>query len=127
MQPVTLGFDRWSTRRAALLLGLGLWVAGLAVAGAAASQMHRASSVHNEARQTETSAQIPATPGARCEVVAKEGQDTHVAENAFVIHAAESKGAMGMPEDMVVGRRESKLGATQMQKYSGNNTVPTRR
>jgi hypothetical protein len=116
MQPETFGFDRCLTRRAGLLMGLGLWVAGFVVAGAAAWHMQRASSVLEEARQTETSTRILATPGGRCEVVATDGQDTHVAENASMIPAPESQGAMGMPEDTVVGRRESNMGVTQMQK-----------
>jgi hypothetical protein len=101
MQPETFGFDKWSTRRAAVRMGSGLWVAGFVVAGAAAWQMHHASSARAEATQTETSARIPATPGARCEVATKDGQDTDVAENASVIHAPESEGAMVMPEGII--------------------------
>jgi hypothetical protein len=124
MQPETVGFDKWSTRRAALRMGFGLWVAGFVVAGAAAWQMHHASSARDEATQTETSARIRATPGARCEVATKDGQATDVAENASVIHAPESEGAMVMPEDTIVGRRKSDMGATQMQKASGNSVYP---
>jgi hypothetical protein len=59
MQPETPGFDRWSTRREALLMGLALWAAGSALAGAAAWQMHRASSAVDRAHQTETVAPTP--------------------------------------------------------------------
>ena len=116
MQPETFGFDQCSMRRAGLLMGLGLWVSGFIVAGAAAWQMQRSSSVLDEARQTETCAQIPATSRVRCEVVTNDGQDTQMAENASVADAPESNGEMGMPEDTIVGRRGSTMGATQMQK-----------
>ena len=91
MQSEALGFDEWPRRHTAWLTGIGLWVAGFALAGAASWQMHRTPS--------QTQATLPTTAAPSC--------DTTVTDMGA---------KMFMPLDIIVVSHEQLMGATQMQK-----------
>jgi hypothetical protein len=119
MRPETLGFDEWPMRRAALRMGVCLWVLGFALGGAAAWRLHSVSSAPNEAIQTETFGRAPVMSDAPCTVAATDSQDNNdmaTAEDLSPSGALAFAGEVFMPEDTVVGRRQPFLGATQMQK-----------
>lgn len=119
MRPETLGFDEWPTRRAALRMGVCVWVVGFALGGAAAWRLHDVSSAPNEAIQTETFRPAPVMSDAPCTVAATDSQgnaDITTAEDPSPSGALAFAGTVFMPEDTVVGRRQPFLGATQMQK-----------
>lgn len=91
MQSEALGFGEWPNRHTAWLTGIGFWVAGFAVAGAASWQMHHAPS--------QTQATLPETAAPTCDTT-----------------ATDMGGEMFMPLDIIVVRREQLMGATEMQK-----------
>jgi hypothetical protein len=82
-------FEQWLPTRPVLLLALGIWSAGFALAGATAWRMHHKTTMGTE--ETNGSA-LP------------------------VSDSADFKGAVLMPEDAIVGVRTPRLGVTQSQK-----------
>ncbi len=88
----TLGVEQSSPRRTALLATLGIWIAGLALAGATAWRM-----------------QHPTVYGANETVTATRPEASADTDNG------EADGVLLMPADSLVGQRSSKTGVTLMQ------------
>jgi hypothetical protein len=88
-------FEEWLPRRETMLLAIAIWVAGFALAGVTARRMH-ATTRTGEMSEAPTSAIVTPTEAPA--------------------NAAESEGAVFMPEDVVIGQRTPRIGATQIQK-----------
>jgi len=76
-----LGFEEWLPRRSANLLAVGLWVAGFAMAGAAAARMHHTATNAADVRSMSFAIGAPAEPST---------------------DLAAARGALVMPEDVLV-------------------------
>jgi hypothetical protein len=85
-------FEDWLPRPAALRLALALWIAGFAVAGAAATRLH------------------DAAPGAARSLPATNDETTQAPDSTA------SGGVIVIPEDVVVGHRAPSVGAAMKQK-----------
>jgi hypothetical protein len=93
------GFEEWLSRRAALLTGLGMWVAGFALAGASGWRMQ-----HRAARTDEMGETRVSGSAIFCDEVSGDTPGT-----------AEVEGAVFMPADLVVGRKAPTVAMTQTQ------------
>jgi len=84
-------FEKWMPRRAALRTALGIWLAGVAVAGSTAWRMHHQTVATDE------------TKGIADDVAAR---PTEAASDT-----TESEGTVFMPAEVVVGLRTPRIGA----------------